>query len=157
MHTRTKATPISYLLLSSTPSLLIFFLCVLHIGPTLHYARYCTHIPTHLRPIVHFHVCRTTWRCTGYLSKAVKRFGEFCSCCCIPLLPQLACSILATWERPYGDSLYFQNRPRHETNDANEPGRIFLKCQTRIVQSPGKTQQHTDIFAAAISAFLTRP
>ena len=23
-------------------------------------------------------------------------FGEFCSCCCLPLLPQLACSILAT-------------------------------------------------------------
>ena len=23
-------------------------------------------------------------------------FGEFCSCCCLPLLPQLACSILPT-------------------------------------------------------------
>ena len=38
--------------------------------------------------------------------KAVPRFGEFCSCCCLPLLPQLARSILATWERPYRDSLY---------------------------------------------------
>ena len=26
-----------------------------------------------------------------------KRFGEFCSCCCSPLLPQLAWSTLATW------------------------------------------------------------
>ena len=38
---------------------------------------------------------------TGNLVKAIPRFGEFCSCCCSPLLPQLACSILATWERPY--------------------------------------------------------
>ena len=38
------------------------------------------------------------------LYKAVPRFGEFCSCCCLPLLPQLACSILATWEllSPWG-------------------------------------------------------
>ena len=43
---------------------------------------------------------------TGNLYEAVPRFGEFCSCCCLPLLPQLACSILATWERPYRDSLY---------------------------------------------------
>ena len=43
---------------------------------------------------------------TGNLYKAVPRFGEFCSCCCLPLLPQLAGSILATWERPYRDSLY---------------------------------------------------
>ena len=29
----------------------------------------------------------------------ISRFGEFCyCCCCLPLLPQLACSILATWE-----------------------------------------------------------
>ena len=27
-------------------------------------------------------------------------FGEFCSCCCLPLLPQHPCSILATWELP---------------------------------------------------------
>ena len=33
-------------------------------------------------------------------------FGEFCSCCCLPLLPQLACSILATWERPYNEAQY---------------------------------------------------
>ena len=43
---------------------------------------------------------------TGNLYKAVPRFGEFCFCCCSPLLPQLACSILATWEQPNRDSLY---------------------------------------------------
>ena len=31
--------------------------------------------------------------------KAVLRFGEY-SCCCLSFLPHLACSILATWERP---------------------------------------------------------
>ena len=31
---------------------------------------------------------------TGLDYKAVPRFGEFCSCCCLPPLPQLACSIL---------------------------------------------------------------
>ena len=36
-------------------------------------------------------------RYTGNLYKAVPRFGEFCSCCFLPLLPQLACGILATW------------------------------------------------------------
>ena len=34
------------------------------------------------------------------------RFGEFCSCGCLPLLPQLACSILATWDQPYSETLY---------------------------------------------------
>ena len=37
---------------------------------------------------------------------SVPWFGEFCSCCCLPLLPQLACSILVTWERPYSPALY---------------------------------------------------
>ena len=44
--------------------------------------------------------------CTGNLYKAVPRFGEFCLCCCLPLLPQLASSILAIWEQPYRDALY---------------------------------------------------
>ena len=52
------------------------------------------------------HYCRSQPVCTGNLFKAVPRFGELCSCCCLPLLPQLACNILATWERPYRDSLY---------------------------------------------------
>ena len=34
------------------------------------------------------------------------RFGELCSCCCLPLLPQLAFSILATWSPPYTGVLY---------------------------------------------------
>ena len=43
---------------------------------------------------------------TGLQYKAVPGFGEFCSSYCLPLLPQLACSILATWERPYSGALY---------------------------------------------------
>ena len=45
-------------------------------------------------------------RTTGLQYKLGPRFGVFCSCCCLPLLPELAGSILATWERPYRDSLY---------------------------------------------------
>ena len=41
------------------------------------------------------------FRCTGLGCKDVLRFGEYCSCFCLPLLPQLPCSILGTWERPF--------------------------------------------------------
>ena len=37
---------------------------------------------------------------------AIPRFGEYCTCSCLPLLPQLICSILATWEWPYSEALY---------------------------------------------------
>ena len=33
-------------------------------------------------------------------------FGEFCSCCCLPLLPELACSIHETWPKPVSRPLY---------------------------------------------------
>ena len=33
-------------------------------------------------------------------------FENLCFCCCLPLLPQLVFSILATWERPYSEALY---------------------------------------------------
>ena len=33
-------------------------------------------------------------------------FGEFCYCCCLPLLPELACSIHATWLKPFSRPLY---------------------------------------------------
>ena len=45
---------------------------------------------------------------TGLDWRAVPRFGKYSSCCCLPLLPQFACSILATWERPFGRALYIQ-------------------------------------------------
>ena len=38
-------------------------------------------------------------------TKFVPRFGEFRSCCCLPVLPQLSCSILATLEWPYSEAL----------------------------------------------------
>ena len=34
-------------------------------------------------------------------------FGELCSCCCLPLLPQPACSILPTTYQPLVPPLYF--------------------------------------------------
>ena len=43
---------------------------------------------------------------TGIGSKAVPRFGEFCSCCCLPLLPGFACSIHVTWGPPFSRALY---------------------------------------------------
>ena len=33
------------------------------------------------------------------------RFGEFCHCSCLPLLPGFACSIHATWELPFSRAL----------------------------------------------------
>ena len=33
-------------------------------------------------------------------------FGEICSCCCLPLLTQLACSIHGTWGPPIRGALY---------------------------------------------------
>ena len=35
-------------------------------------------------------------------------FGEFCSCCCLPLLPQLACSILPTKYKDFFWALYIK-------------------------------------------------
>ena len=36
---------------------------------------------------------------TGNLYKALPRFGDLSSCCCLGLLSQLVCSILTTWKR----------------------------------------------------------
>ena len=44
---------------------------------------------------------------TGLGYKVVPRFGEFCSCCCISLLPELGCSILATLGPPFSRALYW--------------------------------------------------
>ena len=43
---------------------------------------------------------------TGAGKIVVPRFGEFCFCCYLPLLPQLACSILATWGPQFCRPLY---------------------------------------------------
>ena len=37
----------------------------------------------------------------GSVIKVGLRFGEFCYCFCLPLLPGLACSIHATWGPPF--------------------------------------------------------
>ena len=45
--------------------------------------------------------------------KASARFGEFCSCCCLPPLPQLASSIHSTWPKPFRRPLYLHTSPLH--------------------------------------------
>ena len=41
----------------------------------------------------------------GSTNRWAPRFGEFCSCSCLPLLPQIACSIHATWGPPISGAL----------------------------------------------------
>ena len=41
-----------------------------------------------------------------YATARTKRFDGFCSCCSLPLLPQLACIILRTWNEPYSLALH---------------------------------------------------
>ena len=60
----------------------------------------------------------------GRQKSASARFGEFCSCCCLPLLPQLACSILATWGPPYTGSLY-----KVEQNERSLSCVLSFACQ----------------------------
>ena len=48
------------------------------------------------------------YKFTGPDYKAATRFGELCSRCCLPSLPQLAYGILATWQRPNSPALYYQ-------------------------------------------------
>ena len=50
--------------------------------------------------------------CTGLDCKAVPRFGELSFRSCFPLLPQLACSVLATWEWSYSPTLYIEGGER---------------------------------------------
>ena len=45
-------------------------------------------------------------RVQGPAKKTVPRLWEFCSCCCLPLLPGLAWKILATWEPFFCRALY---------------------------------------------------
>ena len=40
------------------------------------------------------------------------RFGEFCSCCCLPCLPQLAWEILETWGPLFSPFLYWFYRAK---------------------------------------------
>ena len=43
---------------------------------------------------------------SGTYRDQLARFGEFCICCCSPLLPQLACSIPKPWPKPFSRALY---------------------------------------------------
>ena len=74
-----------------------------------------------------FSVARYTW--PG--KKAIPRFGESCSCCCLPLLSQLGGSILATWEQPYRHSLYM---------NVDDKGRAEvwsdMKCERQSLSFP---------------------
>ena len=57
----------------------------------------------HICSLSVFKVQRT--RSTSRL-RSIPRFGEFCSCCCLQLPPQLAWSIITTWEWPFSQALY---------------------------------------------------
>ena len=48
-------------------------------------------------------------------------FGEFCSCSCLPLLPQLACSVHSTWGPPISGALYNLSRERRFHDDWSFP------------------------------------
>ena len=77
---------------------------------------------------------------TGLHQKAVPRFGEFYSCCCLPLLPQLACSIPATGERPYSRALC--SFPRSQWHHL-EWSKVSLQAAYHFYQSffPGSWTQ----------------
>ena len=47
------------------------------------------------------------YHCTGPGNNTCTWFGEVGSCCCLPLLPQLACNILATTYKYYFRAHYF--------------------------------------------------
>ena len=44
---------------------------------------------------------------TGLGLKALARVGEFCFCSCLPIPPELACIIHATWPKPFSRALYY--------------------------------------------------
>ena len=82
------------------------------------------------------------WNDTGLDYRTVPRSGELCYCCCLPLLPQLTCSILATWERPYRDSpfrvLWFQFWVGSESVFETDPkSRIWSRFHHRADSSIG--------------------
>ena len=75
--------------------------------------------------------------CTRLDYATIPRFGEFCSCRCLPHLPQLACSILA----PYSQALYFNTLPlvtlTYRTPPAEDVGVIYGRflCFCRRIPS----------------------
>ena len=51
------------------------------------------------------YVCMNLATIQGTTKMLAASFHKFCSCCCLPLLPQLVCSIHATWPRSFIGSL----------------------------------------------------
>ena len=77
--------------------------------------------------------------------------------CCVPHLPQLACSILATWERPYSRALYLTDGTAEVTSMSqfsmffrghiwmNRKMHIMLKSWWTTLQPPcGPAGVHDD-------------
>ena len=71
---------------------------------------------------------------TGNLYKAVPRFGEFCFCFCLPLLPQLVCSILTTMYKDFFRALY--NIAEEDANVVTIDFSLFLR-RTRTASAGG--------------------
>ena len=70
---------------------------------------------------------------TGHQKKALARFGEFCSCCCLPLLPQLAWSIHETWPKPFSGALYNRAQRRRKRSRSPRRGEIDWNLNNNVM------------------------
>ena len=79
----------------------------------------------------------------GTSKRPFSGFENF-SCCCLPLLSQLACCILATWERPYSPALHLRVLSNH----------YDLTCRVApSPPSPGRRGELSTAQSTAPSAF----
>ena len=67
--------------------------------------------------------------------KTVPSLWEFCSCCCLPLLPGLAWKILATWEPFFCQALYMSPIRMGQTGHSIR-SKIPKILQTSYVHAP---------------------
>ena len=71
-------------------------------------------------------------------------FGEVCSCWCLPLLPQLACNILATTYRDLFSALY---KIKCQLDNAEFQGRrqknLLLSCHSLCMENSPKAPSLT--------------
>ena len=78
-----------------------------------HWTKICIIIYQLLTPYILY-----LYMCTRIAKRVLPRLSEFCYCCCLPFLPQLAYSILATWKVFFWWPLYWVRRslddPRSE-------------------------------------------
>ena len=66
--------------------------------------------------------------CTELRKSLCTWFGEFCSCFCLPLLPQLAYNILATTYEDFFSPLYFETASQRRSALSSRP--LLYLCPT---------------------------